>query len=110
MDILNYIPVGHKNAVTRGTLSNMTGKKHRTNRELIEKVRQHYVVLNMGDSKGYFLPGPGEESLVRMCRNKELSRYKAIGKTIRAMDKYLKSKEKQIPGQISLFDYGGEDE
>lgn len=105
MDILNYIPVGHKNAVTRGTLSNLTGMKDRTNRELIEQVRQHYVVLNMGDAKGYFLPGPGEENLVRACRNKELSRYRAIGRTIRAMDKYLNRNKKDTPGQISMFDW-----
>ena len=110
MDILNHIPVGHKNAVTRGSLCHITGMKDRKNRELIEQARQHYVILNLGDSKGYFIPAPNEENLVRMCRNKEISRYRAIGRTIRAMDKYLNRNKKDIPGQISMFDCEGEGE
>lgn len=110
MNIVNYIPIGHKNAITRGELCRRTGLGDRKIRRMIEKARQDFVILNLGDSKGYFLPGIGEENLVEIYKRQELSRYVAIGRTIRTMDKYLcenfKSAPRGIPGQMTLFGGG----
>ena len=105
MNILDYIPVGHENAVTRKKLCNITGLSDRKVRQLIEDARKDNVILNLGDSKGYFKPKIGEERLVTICKRKEISRYKAIYENITVMDQYLGINNKMdIPGQRSLFD------
>lgn len=105
MDILKYIPVGHENAVTRRDLCRRTRLSDRKVRQLIEDARKDVVILNLGDSKGYFVPAPGEEKLVLRCKRKEMSRYKAIYQNIIAMNQYLSIDDKKdIPGQESIFD------
>mgnify|MGYP003292364402 CR=1 FL=1 len=52
MDIKNYIPVGHENAVTVETLMAMTGLSNRQVRESIAE--SDAIILNVQDGKGYF--------------------------------------------------------
>lgn len=104
MKIIDYIPVGHDKAVTRDRLRHLTGLSDRKIRELIEEERKQTVIINIGDAKGYFRPGPGEEGLIRICRNKERNRCKSIQGNIKAMEAALYSRNKKgIPGQISMF-------
>jgi hypothetical protein len=81
----------------------MTGFGDRRIREMIEEERKSTVILNLGDSKGYFRPAPGEEGLIRVCRNKERNRCRSIQGNIRAMEAALYCRKKDIPGQISMF-------
>lgn len=107
MKILDYIPVGHKNAVTRQYLTNVTGLSDRKIRDMIEKecTREH-PILNMGDGKGYFQPAAGEMYLVRLYRAKENHRTLHIRKKISEIDKYIKDDENElVKNQISMFDY-----
>lgn len=107
MKIIDYIPVGHDNAVTRDQLRHLTGLGDRTIREMIEEERKHTVILNLGDARGYFRPAPGEEGLIRVCRNKEKNRCRSIQGNIRAMEAALYSRKKKgIPGQMSMFGGG----
>lgn len=105
MNILDYIPVGYENAITRKELCNKTGLSDRKVRQLIEDARKDNVILNLGDSKGYFIPKIGEERLIMICKRKEISRYKSIYENIIHMNRYLGVNNKiDIPGQRSLFD------
>lgn len=104
-NILDYIPFGHQNAITRKQLCIKTGLSDRKNRQLIESAKKREPILNLGDAKGYFRPLPGEEHYIRICRKSEINRKNAIQENIKVMNKKLhESKLKNIPGQLSLFE------
>lgn len=91
MDIVDYIPFGSKNAVTRAQLRIMTGLNDRKIREQIAQARRDTVILNMQDGKGYFRPLPEELNLVEAYANQETARLKSIGWSLRAARTMLKS-------------------
>lgn len=111
MNILDYIPVGHKNAVTRNQLMIATGLSDRKIRDMIEKecTREH-PILNMQDGKGYFQPSADEMYLVRLYRSQENHRTIKIRKKVSELDRYMKSQCNELErNQISIFDVmGGE--
>lgn len=109
MNILEFIPVGHKNAITREELCIKTGLSDRKVRELIEEActRQH-PILNMQDGRGYFRPAENEISLVRLYRNQENRRTASTRKKVTELDKYIKEESDELKkNQISLFDMIG---
>lgn len=109
MNILEFIPVGHKNAVTRQQLCIMTELSDRKVRELIEEActRQH-PILNMQDGKGYFQPAENEISLVRLYRNQENRRTVSTRKKVTELDQYIKEESNELKkNQINLFDLIG---
>ena len=60
-DILDYIPTGHANAVTREELCRRTGIYDRAMRSLIHNARMKTRILNMQDGTGYFIPDMNQE-------------------------------------------------
>lgn len=59
MDILDHIPVGRENAITRNMLRSKTGLSDRKIRMLIEQSNIKYPftpIINTQDGKGYFIP------------------------------------------------------
>lgn len=106
MNILDYIPTGHKNAITRHELCIKTGYSDRKVRDLIEEActREH-PILNLQDGRGYFLPDKNEMPLVRLYRNQENRRTASIRKRVSELDKYIKMESDELArNQISLFD------
>ena len=65
MDIVDYIPFGRENAVTRAQLRSRTGIDDRAIRDMIAAARRDTVILNMQDGKGYFRPLPEEINYVK---------------------------------------------
>ena len=63
MDIVDYIPFGRENAVTRAQLRSRTGIDDRAIRDMIATARRDTVILNMQDGKGYFRPLPEDDVL-----------------------------------------------
>ena len=63
MNIAEYIPVGHDNAVTRSALALRTGMTDRQVRREIEKANAsgEVAIINMHDGSGYFRPDLGDE-------------------------------------------------
>ncbi len=112
VDILQYIPVGHKNAVSREYLSSVTGYSDRKVRELIEKActREH-PILNMQDGKGYFRPAENEMHLVRLYRAQENRRTLKIRNKVTELDKYIKvtdeANSELTRNQMNLSDLPG---
>lgn len=91
MDIVDYIPFGRENAVTRTQLRIMTGLNDRKIRDKISEARRDTVILNMQDGKGYFSPLPEERHLVEAYDKQETARLKSIGWSLKATRQMLKN-------------------
>lgn len=91
MDIVDYIPFGRENAVTRAQLRSRTGIDDRTIRDMIANARRDTVILNMQDGKGYFRPLPEERHLVEAYAKQETARLKSIGWSLKATRQMLKN-------------------
>lgn len=81
-DILDYIPTGQRNAVTRSELCRRTGLNDRVMRVAIHKARRQIPILNMQDGKGYFIPDmnvEGDRRALKRHVQQEESRLKNIG-------------------------------
>lgn len=56
MNIVDYIGCGKTNAITRQTLSRLTGLPDRAVRQAIENARHDgYIILNDQDGRGYYI-------------------------------------------------------
>lgn len=116
MYILDYIPTGHNNAVTRDTLQSLTHLSDRKIRDLIAEANKSalddVLIINLQDGMGYFRPAPDEDYLVRIWRMQEKARGVSVDESVEAADRYLgrgKQKKKKTvdeltANQISLFD------
>ena len=76
MNILDYIPKGEENAVSRQTLCKLTGKEDREIRRLIAKARREVPILNFGN--GYFIPTEREKGKAKVWYKKEAARARSI--------------------------------
>lgn len=93
-DILDYIPTGHANAVTRAYLCSVTGLDDRTVRYAISQARREMPILNMQDGSGYFIPDMNlleEQLLLKRYVQQETSRLKSIGWSLKAARKTLQN-------------------
>ncbi len=94
MDILDYIPTGSQNAISRYQLCKMTGIDDRKVREAIHNARRKIPILNMQDGNGYFIPDMNTEKdrhLLKWYVRQEESRLKSIGWALKAARKTLKN-------------------
>lgn len=85
--IMNVIPVGHKNAVTRQRLCISTGMDDRRIRKAIHEARREIIILNLQDGSGYYIPDMEDETdkaeLKKFVKQEE-SRLKSIGWSLKA--------------------------
>lgn len=115
MNILDYIPTGHRNAVSRETLSMITHLSDRKLRDLISECNQNSedtVIINLQDGMGYFLPDENEDALVKQWIKLGDARYASFGRNVSAGERYLKLKQKKqkqnngnLDGQMNIFDF-----
>ncbi len=61
-DILDYIPKGQGNAITRAELCRRTGLTDRMMRDALHDAKLKTPVLNMQDGRGYFIPDMNTEN------------------------------------------------
>ena len=90
IDILDYIPFGQKNAVTRRRLSRITGLPDREVRELIGLARNKTAIINLQNGGGYFRPLPEERRLVERWMSQEKRRAKRIFWSMRGAREYMR--------------------
>lgn len=89
--IVDYIPFGKENAISRQQLERVTGLSDRDVREEISLARRNTVILNLSNGKGYFQPIQGEEDdLVVKYFKQEDSRLKRIGWSLLATRRRVK--------------------
>lgn len=117
MNILDCIPIGHKNAIDRDVLNDLMHMGERQVRRLIKDVNDSeddsLLIINLQDGKGYFRPAPDENNLVKIWRAQERSRGSGVLGNVDAADRYLsrggnkkKKKENLLEkNQISLADW-----
>ena len=84
--IIDVVPYGHDNAVTRVELSRRTGLSDRDLRDQINKSEE--LIINLQDGKGYFKPLPEEALLVDAWIKIMCSRIREENKRIRAARKW----------------------
>lgn len=78
MEIINFIPHGKENAVSRYELSHFTGWSDRRVRKEISKAREEHVILSLENGKGYYQPAPEDYPELRKFINREESRAKSV--------------------------------
>lgn len=82
MNIVELIPYGKENAISRSDLCNKTGLSDRLVRRQIAKKRRDYVILNLQDGKGYYRPT--DKADIEIYIRQETARAKSIFWTLRA--------------------------
>ena len=116
MNILDCIPVGHKNAIDRDVFNGLMRMGERQVRRLIKEINDSeddsLLIINLQDGKGYFRPAPDENNLVKIWRAQERARGNGVFGNVNAADRYLsRSSKKQKKenflekNQISLTDW-----
>lgn len=78
MEIINFIPYGKANAVSRYELSHSIGLSDRKVRLLISKAREEHVILSLENGKGYYQPTAADYPELRKFINREESRAKSV--------------------------------
>lgn len=85
--IMNLIPVGHENAVTRQQLCISTGMNDRRIRKAIAEARRENIIMNMQDGNGYYIPNMEDDvdkaELKKFVKQEE-HRLKSIGWSLKA--------------------------
>lgn len=120
MSIIDYIPEGQSNAISRRALCAATGLPDRMMRKEIEHARKEHAILNSQDGQGYFLPLPEERPLVLRWVRQERSRSQSVYDSTTGAEKWLagdsganlikvhsyvrrrKKNGSQIEGQVTL--------
>ncbi len=77
-DLLEKIPFGKKNAISRTRLRIITGLRDRSIREEISRLRRDNAILNTQDGKGYYRPAEEDKEDVRRWVAQETSRARSI--------------------------------
>ena len=78
MEIINYIPVGETNAVSRAELVAISGFEDRKVRAMISKAREEHVILSLENGSGYYQPTAEDYPELRKFINREESRAKSV--------------------------------
>lgn len=96
MNIIDYIPSGKDNAISRKQLCEETGLLDRVMRREIEKARQDYAILNAQDGSGYFRPAKDESYLTERWLKQERSREKSVRDSTRGAEKALLGTNREL--------------
>lgn len=96
--ILNYIPKGRENAISRDKLRQLTGLTDSKMRDLIRQARHDVPIVNLQDGKGYYIPTEVEE--VDRFIAQEEKRAKSIFANLQSAKEY----RKKIKGQMYFAD------
>ncbi len=82
MNIIDYIPKGFENAISRKNLCITTGLDDRIIRKLIEEARRHTIIISNTDGSGYWIfpdnPTEYETMMLRKYVKQQESRAKSI--------------------------------
>lgn len=78
LNIIDLIPFGKENAVSRSYLCMATGMTDRQMREAIGKARLGTVILSRDDGKGYYRPTEEESIEIMQYYLRERARSKSI--------------------------------
>lgn len=103
MNIIDFIPFGKENAITREQLRLITGVPDRKMRDLISEAREELPILNLQKGDGYYMPKadrPSEIAEVKKWLKQEGNREKSINKTQRGAMMFLHKIEQKLKKEI----------
>ena len=82
MNIIDHIPKGYKNAISRKNLCALTNLNDRAVRELIEEARRNTIIISNNDGSGYWRypndPTETEKIMLQRYVKQQESRAKSI--------------------------------
>jgi hypothetical protein len=96
MNIIDFIPFGKDNAISRRALCNAAGLPDRMMRKEIERARREYAILNAQDGSGYFRPAPDESYLIERWIKQERSRENSVRNATRGAEKALLGESREL--------------
>ena len=85
MKIINFIPYGKENAVSRYELTHFTGWNDRKVRRKISKARKEYVILSLENGSGYYQPTADDYPELRRTLKREESRARSVFGSIKKL-------------------------
>lgn len=91
MELIDCIPVGKKNAVSRATLCGLTGMTDRTLRENIALLRRDTPIINGQDGGGYYRPDDDDIDAVRRSVAQETRRARSVFWALHGARKWLEA-------------------
>lgn len=101
MNIIDFIPFGKDNAISRRTLCQVTELPDRLMRREIERARKDYAILNI-DGSGYFRPAADEAYLIERWLRQERNRENSVRNATRGAEKALLGHECDL---VHVHDY-----
>lgn len=100
--VIDYLPRNAEQAISRETLSRLTGHSDRLIRRTIAALKAEYPVVNVGN--GYYIAtDPDDPNLTHYIRQ-EQHRAREILKGIKSHKRLLK--RDQVDGQMDLSQFG----
>lgn len=94
--VLDMIPFGRKNAISRENLCRATGMSDRAVREAISILRREHCILNNQDGNGYYRPFMQDEYYVEEFLKQESRRAKSIFWSLKGAKDWLGNKEEEF--------------
>jgi len=89
MDLLELIPFGRENAISRARLCSLTGLNDRALREKIAQLRRHHVIINDQSGRGYYRTDNIDE--IQAFVRQEEARLRSIGWSLKAARQKLRT-------------------
>ena len=87
--MIELIPTGKQNAITRKRLCDITGLDDRTVREKIEKEKPNNPIINLQNGEGYFMPSLEERHLGEQCYRSAIKRIESELTSLKGLQKWL---------------------
>lgn len=97
--MIDMIPVGRENAVSRAELCIRTGMTDRQMRREIHQLRRDHCILNVQDGNGYFQPDERDAFLVERFLKQETSRAKSSFWASRGAKEWIKERSGMLAEQ-----------
>lgn len=97
MDIMQFIPQGESNAISRKNLTALTGLNDRAVRECIEQARHRGEIICAATHGGYFQPDTIDE--IERAYWQDYARAKAILHRLTPMRHILKREGREVYGK-----------
>lgn len=92
INIVDFIPVGRENVISRAELSRITGLEDRFVRKQISKAREHTCICNgQGENGGYYIPSTLADA--NKFYNQERKRALSILRCLRGTKNFIKETE-----------------
>jgi len=106
MNLLDLIPYGHENAITREKLKRLTHLPDRVMRAKIQDLRCRHAILNMQDGRGYFRPLESEYALVKLWLGQTRSRARECTESLNGASAWLLVQSTVLEGQETFAEVG----